>query len=339
MGLGLDLHTGIDTAPEQVGPEPVDVLAERSGVSAESLRALSAEDRNGLASLEASVARVVEASQRPSGGVTRAQVQALVEARDQIRADVVARTSRPAVAEAIEAPNGLAEPDDARLRIRDNTITVEARIHIYGSGASQQVADLFERHIQADWGQNPTTGRSWTFTDRLTGREYNVHFDVSVGLFDASNTTREPGLVSGRYNFRNRENFVEVVDHAEALRRSPSGDFVSRVHGGDEGEWRTYGRNGATLAEDNPASHEFGHLLGFLDRYSYQEYTDSDGNPARRVVVAPEWRGNIMAEPAMEGRVQQKNIDALVSRYVDRSRSADPGEERVYGINEPVMRR
>ena len=62
--LGLGLPPGIDTAPEQTGPDPVDVLAELSGVSAGALQALSAEDRNGLAILEASVARVVEASRQ-----------------------------------------------------------------------------------------------------------------------------------------------------------------------------------------------------------------------------------------------------------------------------------
>ena len=69
--------------------------------------------------------------------------------------------------------------------------------------------------------------------------------------------------------------------------------------------WRDYAKTGVWRGNaPDPAPHEFGHLLGLADRY-----TDFIG-------PNPGWQGNIMAEGAMRGTVEQKNIDTIVSPFV-----------------------
>lgn len=56
------LDAGVRTLEPDRSPDPVETLAQVSGVSAEALRALGPEEREGMASLEASVTHAVEAS-------------------------------------------------------------------------------------------------------------------------------------------------------------------------------------------------------------------------------------------------------------------------------------
>ena len=68
------------------------------------------------------------------------------------------------------------------------------------------------------------------------------------------------------------------------------------------GNWRAVGRGTRTLSQDNPAGHEFGHLLGFDDRYDYNTQ-----NPK------PGWEGNIMAEATYKPSiVEQRDINRMV---------------------------
>lgn len=73
----------------------------------------------------------------------------------------------------------------------------------------------------------------------------------------------------------------------------------SYVRGGDEGEWRSKGRSGFSLTQDNPAPHELAHLLGLDDRYD-------DKNGAYKG-----WENNIMGD-SMNGRVEQRNVDGIL---------------------------
>lgn len=57
----------------------------------------------------------------------------------------------------------------------------------------------------------------------------------------------------------NRDNYIELPENVR--------DNRSFVKNGDEGQWRGYGRSGQSLQQDNPAVHEFGHLMGLGDRY------------------------------------------------------------------------
>lgn len=121
-------------------------------------------------------------------------------------------------------------------------------------------------------------------------KTFDVVFDVNVDLYDSNDPSNEPGLFSGKNNPFNRDNYIKVSNEENR----------SYVKLGDEGHWRANGRNGKSLAEDDPSIHEFGHLLGFKDRY-----INKKGAMAG-------WEGNVMGEPAMEGKVEQRNIDALL---------------------------
>ena len=132
-------------------------------------------------------------------------------------------------------------------------------------------------------GEKLETGEGWKYTDELNGITYDVVFDVQVELYNPDNPSDKPGFFSGKNNPFSRDNYIEIDNKCRR----------SFVRGGDEGTWRSEGREGKSLASDNPAPHEFGHLLGFKDRYG--EKGAQNG-----------WEGNIMAEPAMKGRVEQK---------------------------------
>jgi hypothetical protein len=116
---------------------------------------------------------------------------------------------------------------------------------------------------------------------------------------------QHPMIIPDAWRPYSTDNFIEVTDSAEA---------TSFVRGGDEGTWRGRGRNGVSLADDDPAPHEFGHLLGLQDRYDdlHGDRLRSNPNEAKR------WAGNIMREPAMAGRVEQRNINNAVGDALDR---------------------
>ncbi len=179
--------------------------------------------------------------------------------------------------------------NDARVTIRGDDITVSTTIYIYGSGASRETAQLFESSINRDW--NAVN----TYTHAGTGRTFNVNFDVQVRLLDPDDPTNDPLFIPGAWNPFNTDNYVEVDNDATR----------SFVRGGDEGVWRGEGRGSRSLADDNPAPHEFGHLIGLDDRY-----TDSGGTQAG-------WEGNIMGEAAGEGVVEQRNIDAIFNNVLE----------------------
>lgn len=139
------------------------------------------------------------------------------------------------------------------------------------------------------WGSN--NGKAWSYTDG-GGNAYDVKFDVSVSLYDGKSQS-DPFLISESWDPTNRDNFIKVGSSLDEVGRS----FVK---GGYEGEWRGAGRGGMSLSQDNPAPHEFGHLMGLEDRY-----TDTKG-------VDSGWKGNIMGESAT-GKVEQRNINGMIS--------------------------
>lgn len=314
--MGLDLSPSLERdlgqQPTQtLGGDPVASLSRQSGISVEALSNMSPRDRDGLVELEAVVGRALHESGQPGSGVTPEMAQAAVLSRNQIRDGLVGQGALNGVLLADarvsirdDAPSASPPPPDARLNIRDQAITISSDVYIYGSGATQQIADTFERQIQQEWGTNNATGQPWTYTDPSTNRTYNVRFDVDVKVFDPDNPRNAPGVFSGPYTPWNRDNFIEVT--ADSGR--------SEVRGWDEGTWRAHGRNGKTLAADNPAAHEFGHLLGLDDRYV--KSGPNEGQPM------PGWSGNIMAMPANRGNVEQRDIDAIVSGSVGEYRRA-----------------
>ena len=182
-------------------------------------------------------------------------------------------------------PNG----KDGRVSIKGTEVTISVNIHIYGAGASKKVAKTMQNNIIRYWGKNADTGKNWTYTDQKSNQTYSVKFNVKVDLYDSESPESEPGLFSGRFNPFYRVFYVELKNTDR-----------SYVKGGDEGIWRSNGRGGKSLNEDDPSVHEFGHLLGFKDRYS-----DNSGTHQG-------WRGYVMADPTMKGKVEQRNIDAMM---------------------------
>ena len=95
---------------------------------------------------------------------------------------------------------------------------------IYGSG--RQGCD-----ISSKWSGNFSAQTS-------DGKQkLNVYVNVNIGLYEGKEKN-DPFIIPESWNPFNRDNFVEIV----------AGDESFYVLGGDEGEWRSQGRSGLTLA-------------------------------------------------------------------------------------------
>lgn len=202
-------------------------------------------------------------------------------------------------------PIYFADPDgkDAKVTINKNLITVTTVIQIYGDAATQDIANTYQSGIVEKW-HFQSDGTNWKYTDPKTKEVYDVVFVTEVKLYGGKEKST-PFIIPESWNPYNTDNFIEVSSKQNR----------SNVRLGDEGVWRSEGRelkDGSgnlirkmSLEEDNPAPHEFGHLLGLRDRYS-----DKNG-------VSKGWKGNIMGE-SRTGKVEQRNIDAIVEDAVEK---------------------
>jgi RHS repeat-associated protein len=176
------------------------------------------------------------------------------------------------------------DPDgkDGTIAIKGNQITISANVYLYGVGATKVVAAQMQSDINKKWGG--------TYNARTSNGKssFSVAVNVKVGLYDGKEKA-DPFVIPESWNPYNRDNFIEIG----------AGDKRSYVVGGDEGEWRSQGRDRMTLAQDDPAPHEVGHLLGLGD-----QYTDKDG-------ANKGWEQNIMGN-SQKGNVEQRNIDGIL---------------------------
>jgi hypothetical protein len=163
----------------------------------------------------------------------------------------------------------------------NKTITIKVDIVIYGSGATDEVAQEYERNIMDKWGKD-SSGDSWQMD--INGEGYAVNFEVNVTVGEKPGSLKK--LWNGLFGAKN------YINADSDLSRS----YVN--FGGSTGSWRTKGRGSLPLSADNPAAHEFGHLLGLRDRYD-----DKTG-------IHPDWTDNLMGD-SFRGNVEQRNIDAL----------------------------
>ena len=195
------------------------------------------------------------------------------------------------------------DPDgkDAKVSINKNVITITTVIQIYGDGATKEMANKIQSSIQQKW-DFQADGTNWKYTDTKTNEVYDVVFNTQVKLYNGKEKS-DPLIITESWNPANTDNFIKVTNKQNR----------SNVALGDEGSWRARGReikdhSGKTKQlsydEDNPAPHEFGHLLGLLDRYS-----DNGG-------VFKGWENNIMGE-SRTGSVDQRNINGIVEDAVD----------------------
>ena len=122
-----------------------------------------------------------------------------------------------------------------------------------------------------------------------------------------------PQIIADSWNPFSRNNYIEVADDYQR----------SYVRGGDEGQWRSVGRNGKSLSQDDPAPHEVGHLLGLPD-----QYTDENG-PNKG------WENNIMGN-TLKGSVDNRNVYVILenvwSEYDKWIKEGNKGEFK-YEIN------
>ena len=164
----------------------------------------------------------------------------------------------------------LVDPDgrDAKVIINndENTITIQANLIISGEKATPELAEKYKQDIMKNWGSI----KEYDDGDNI----YEVNWEINVRV-------KEKGE---KENYNGVNNYIKVFD-----KKRSDGGTRSYVMGSNKGEFRCN-----NLEKGNPASHEFGHILGLLDRY------EKNGSP----MVG--WHGNIMAEPA--GRGDRKSV-------------------------------
>lgn len=176
-------------------------------------------------------------------------------------------------------PDGRA-PKDGTITIVNGKIVISSNVYLYGAGATKAIVTQYQNNINSKWGG--------TFSAKTSDgkQSFKVNVRVKVELYEGKEKN-DPLVIPESWNPFNRDNFIKVG----------AGDKRSYVVGGDEGEWRSQGRDGQTLAQDNPASHELGHLLGLKDRYD-------DSGPDEG------WENNVMGDS--KGQVDQRNIEGIL---------------------------
>lgn len=203
----------------------------------------------------------------------------------------------------LSSSSASASNTDAHVRIQAGEITIRAQIFIYGEGATREMVTRVRTSILKRWAKRPD-GMPWTYLDRVSGQEYSVSFDVAVDLYDGQERQR-PFLIPGAWDPFNRSNYIEIMGSS----------MRSMVRMGDEGKW--FPGSSGTFA------HEFGHLLGLNDRY--HDVGDFS-------VENPGWEKNLMAN-SESGVVEQRSIDAIVSRVVTRYRWFAGMSKSIYGTD------
>jgi RHS repeat-associated protein len=174
------------------------------------------------------------------------------------------------------------DPDgrDGIISIYGNNITISANVYLYGTGATKTVLQQMQDDVNNIWGKN--------YSVEHEGKSYNVSFDINLSLYDGEEKNN-PLIIADSWNPYSRNNYIKVSDDCQR----------SKVYGGDEGHWRSKGRNGEPLAKDDPAPHEVGHLLGLSD-----QYTDENG-------INKGWENNIMGN-SRNGKADNRNINGIL---------------------------
>jgi hypothetical protein len=172
---------------------------------------------------------------------------------------------------------------------QNKTITIRVDIILYGQAATDALASDFENLILDELAYDHN-GNAWKM--RIGANDYQVDFQVNVRVGE------EPGLFSKWWNKNfGTTNFIEIDPNIS----------TPVVIAGYMGKWRSSGRNGLSLKQDNTPAHEFGHLLGFRDKYDYKTQLPLAG-----------WSNDLMG--TMAGKVQYWDITAMGS-YISGQRA------------------
>ena len=209
---------------------------------------------------------------------------------------------------------------DATVTITGSNITIRACIVLTGSNATEELAKIYQMGIEKEWGAVKT------FTDE-NGNEYSLTWNVAVTVdksIDLSN-----GNVPKPDGYHN---YMQVLSSGES---NGNGNAASSVNimNGYTGYVRSYstadttGGNGglAELYFNNPMVHEFGHLLGLIDRY------DENKNPY------PGWENQIMGEPSIYGIVNNETLSGVLNPLLSFAKWLFPAENTGLWLYNPPL--
>ena len=200
-------------------------------------------------------------------------------------------------------PINCIDPDgrDARIFIDGNNITISASVVLTGQYATQELADLYKQGIMEQWGAIS----SFTAID---GTEYSVTWNIDVSVnndidLDAGDIPKQDGY----------HNYMQVMceEYSNGKHVAQSG---LNIRTGYTGHVRSYSREGLSLYFDNPMPHEFGHMLGLIDRY-YGNKNIRKG-PQAYGNVLPGWEGHVMGEKPVDGMAYPSDLNGVVNAAI-----------------------
>ena len=138
---------------------------------------------------------------------------------------------------------------DGVVCINGSNVLINSNIFLYGQGATLSVVKQMQQDINTIWGGK--------YSVKYKNNTYDVSIVATVSLY-GNKEQNIPFVILDKFNPFSRNNYIEVSNR---VKRS----FVKR---GDEGKWRSEGRHGISLSEDDTAPHELGNLMGLDDHYS-----------------------------------------------------------------------
>lgn len=237
-------------------------------------------------------------------GLGRLEQTVAVEASPS-GADLIQHNSRDLAGNPVKYvdPSGC----DGVVCINVSNVLINSNIFLYGQGATLSVVKQMQQDINTIWGGK--------YSVKYKNHTYDVSIVATVSLY-GNKEQNIPFVILDKFNPFSRNNYIEVSNR---VKRS----FVKR---GDEGKWRSEGRHGISLSEDDSAPHEFGHLLGLDDHYS-----DVNG----KSIPEEGWESNIMGN-SVSGKVDERNIFDILKevliKYDEWRNNGNYGEFR-YEIN------
>ena len=237
-------------------------------------------------------------------GLGRLEQTVAVEASPS-GADLIQHNSRDRAGNPVKYvnPSGC----DGVVCINGSNVLINSNIFLYGQGATLSVVKQMQQDINTIWGGK--------YSVKYKNNTYDVSIVATVSLY-GNKEQNIPFVILDKFNPFSRNNYIEVSNR---VKRS----FVKR---GDEGKWRSEGRHGISLSEDDSAPHEFGHLLGLDDHYS-----DVNG----KSIPEEGWESNIMGN-SVSGKVDERIIFDILKevliKYDEWRNNGNYGEFR-YEIN------
>ena len=166
---------------------------------------------------------------------------------------------------------------DTQITINGKNITIRTALVITGQYTSKGIANQVKKDLTDTWGQIS----NFSFDNKT----YNVNWDF---------------MISSKQRVLQYKDGINYMEYNPGKNNSnaykPSSVKASRNRG--------------TLYNLTHMPHEFGHLLGISDQYYYP--TGGEGG-----IPIPGYEGDIMAEPAGEGKASEKTIAPVLNNILE----------------------